>query len=45
MRKPESESGEIKEKMRKYNSKMSLRNCRVMCSGTKSSITSFNTTN
>ena len=45
MRKPESESGEIKQKMRKYNSKMSLRNCRVMCSGTKSSITSLNTNN
>lgn len=43
LRKPESEVGEIKEKMRKYNSKMSFRNCKMMCSDSKSSLSSANT--
>jgi len=41
MHKPQSDSGEIKEKMRKYHSKMSLRNCKMMCSDSKSSVCSF----
>ena len=45
LRRPQSEAGEIKEKMRKYNSNMSLRNCKMMCSDSKSSASSFNTTN
>jgi hypothetical protein len=37
---PKEEDGVIKEKMRKYNSKMTLRNCKVMCSDNKTSVSS-----
>ena len=41
MRAPSEESGIIKSKMKKYNSsKMTFRNCRLMCSEAKESVTS-----
>jgi hypothetical protein len=44
IRNQSSDSSEIKDLLRKYNSKVTLRNCKVMCSDNSSSFTTLTNT-